>query len=137
MELNTLRKIEIKASTSGVAEATAELQKLATAHDGVAKSSAALTDAVSRMERQLNSALRVQGDFARAQNQISAANDNAHSISEFGEKAFETANRLKFLAAAAYALSPALRAATNEGLAVAATALGAMAPTAASLAGKN
>lgn len=80
MDLATVRRIDIRATSQGVDQATAGLQKLGTAHDGVTVASSKTERATLSLERSYNGIIRKLDvtarqtqDLARLENTLSAA----------------------------------------------------------------
>jgi hypothetical protein len=149
-----IEQLQIVYTVTGDDRVQAAGKAVARQHDDVTTSTARAERATAQFERQLQSTATQYQNNARATGQLAAANDNVarsykaanDNLREAGRtwadsavQTAELANHLKLAAVAAYALSPAFRTLVNPaiagGLSLTGSALAAMSPAAASLAG--
>ena len=80
MELAAIRRVEIQATSRGVDQVTAGLQKLGTAHDGISLASSkteratlSLEKSYEKIQRRFDATYRAEQDLARVERELSAA----------------------------------------------------------------
>ncbi|MGE0522035.1 MAG: phage tail length tape measure family protein [Variibacter sp.] len=98
MNLETIRKVRVVGSSTGLKEVTSDLQKMATAQDGVSQSSERVGRATLSMEkryeslrRRFDADYRAQQDFAKVSRDLARARQQGFGDEEYHNKLLDAA----------------------------------------------